>query len=136
MTDEELTIALCEILGSLPAWSWRAVGSYTADETAIFYGAIAAEPDRAIGVRVYMATDRDELAERRAQLRFRGPTGAPSGADNLAALAFAALDGLSRVGGISGMRRESMAPMGADINGRAERTDNYIITLDNPEASS
>jgi hypothetical protein len=29
-----------------------------------------------------------------------------------------------------------MAPLGADENGREERTDNYTITLDNTEAST
>ena len=136
MTDDELTILLCTILGEMPTWTWRPNVPYTRDETGIFYGAIPDKPDRAIGVRIYMATDRNNLSERRAQLRFRGPKNAPNGADNLASLAFAAMDGLSRVGGISGMRRESMAPLGADSNGREERTDNYIITLDNPEALS
>ena len=136
MTDDELTVLLCELLGRMPTWSWSPSGPYPPDVTGIFYGAIADKPDSAIGVRVYMATDRNNLSERRAQLRFRGPKGAPNGADNLASLAFAAMDGLSRVGGISGMRRESMAPLGADTNDRAERTDNYVVVLDNEEAAT
>jgi len=40
------------------------------------------------------------------------------------------------VGGISGVSRLSMAPAGADENGREERTENYLIILDNQEALS
>ncbi len=139
MDDDTLTQTICEILGLVPGWHWRPEGPrYTEAEVGIFYGAIPAEPDRAIGVRVYGADDYPEeyLRQRRAQLRLRGPKNTPNGADKLASPAFAMLQGLSRTGGISGIRRLSMAPLGADQNGREERSDNYIITLDNLEASS
>lgn len=137
MTDDEVTVRLCEILGRVPGWVWRPAGpAYTAGQVAIFYGPIATNPDRAVGVRVYGGTDRDELHERRVQLRFRGARGVVDGADKLAAIAFAVLDGLPRVGGLNGIRRESMAPLGADTNDRAERTDNYLVVLDNVEAGT
>lgn len=137
--DVALTKLICEQLGTIPEWAWRPEGpTYSEAEVGIFYGALAASPDRAVGVRVYAAIDieLEYLHWRRVQLRMRGGRGRPEGADELAGLAFEALQGLSRLGGISGVSRLSMAPAGADENGRQERTENYQITLDNQEALS
>lgn len=135
--DEALTDFICEYLARIPGWEYRPSGPrYTKSEVGIYYGAIDAEPDRAVGVRVYGVDDNDlqHTHERRAQIRFRGARGSGAGADRLARIAYDVLNGLSRVGGISGIRRFSMVPHGADDNGREERTDNYRIILDNPEA--
>lgn len=138
MDDASLTIKLCEILGTIPGWHWRPNGpAYTSSEVAIYYGAIPDETYRAaVGVRVYGDAEADGVLGRRVQLRFRSPRGARDGADKLAHPAWVVLTGLSRVGGISGARRRSFTPAGADGNGREERTDNYTITLDNTEAAS
>nr|WP_205834859.1 minor capsid protein [Microbacterium sp. CFH 90308] len=131
-----MTLRLCRLLARLPGWAFREDGTdYTANEVGIFYGAIGADPDRAIGVRVYGTTDED-ISTRRAQLRIRGAKYQRVSADRLADLAKTVLHGLSRVGGINDIRRISMTPLGADNNGREERTENYEIILDNPEASS
>ena len=135
MNDSTLTQTICALLGAIPGWKWGA--GYTASDVGIYYGAIKATPDRAVGVRVYAAED-DHVtgfAIRRVQVRFRGAKNAPDGADALAEAAFRVLHTLSRTGGISGIRRLSMAPLGADTNGREERSDNYLVTLENPEAS-
>lgn len=135
--DATLTKLICSLLGEIPGWIWSEAGTpYPSASTGIFYGAIAADPDRAIGVRVYGTTDNYEesLSSRRVQLRFRGRRRSPDDADNLAQIAFLRLQGLSRVGGISGIRRDSMSPLGADDNGREQRSENYTIILDNQEA--
>ena len=140
MDDATLTKLLCQVLGDVAGYEWRPDGpDYTAAEVGVFYGAIPDGQYRAaIGVRVYGGTDDtvSSLHGRRAQLRFRGEKGRRDGADKLAHPAFLVLTGLSRVGGISGISRISFDPAGANDNGREERTDNYIITLDNTEASS
>lgn len=141
MDDAALTTRIIEQLARIPGWVWRPDGNpYTATEIAIFYGALGAKPDRGIGVRVYGAPadigGDGHLAMRSVQLRFRGAPYRPDGADELAGLAFTVLQGLSRVDGISGIRRESFTSLGADANSREERTDNYLIILDNQEASS
>ena len=130
MTDEELTEVICTALATVDEWEYPATKTST---VGIFYGPIANTPEQAVGVRVYgLADSRDSgVRGRRVQVRYRGPRGAPQGADRLAALGTPTLENLSRVGGISGVTHLSMAPMGADDNGRDERTDNYIITLDN-----
>jgi hypothetical protein len=134
--DVTLTKLICSILGTLPGWAWREGAPYTADEVGIFYGAIPDFPDQAVGVRLYAVVDsRDDPAQRRVQLTIRGKPGRPDGADSLAGFALAALDDLSRVAGINGARRTSMGPLGADTNQREERSENYTIILDNPEAS-
>ena len=136
MDDRTLTMLICSILGGIPGWDWNpdGLGPVIADPVTIFYGALGTTPDTACGVRVYGSTDERHLGWRRVQLRLRGNSGRPDGADVLAAPAFDALQGLSRVGGISGISRQSMAPAGADDNRREERTENYLIILDNLEA--
>lgn len=137
MNDAELTTLVCEILATIPGWAWRPTGpGYTSADVAIFFGAIDADPDRAVGVRVYATLDDplEHWGARSVQLRFRGAAHSRASADELAGRAFPVLQQISRVGGISGIRRDSMAPLGADAKGREERTDNYTINLDNQEA--
>lgn len=139
MNDVTLTTLICSLLGRVPTWEWRPDGpTYTDAETGIFYGPIDSSPDRAIGVRLYGANDNDIQHERsrRIQVRYRGEPGDVAGADRMASIGFAVLQGLSRVGGVSGISRMSMSPSVADENDREERTDNYRIILDNPEASA
>lgn len=137
MTDRELTITICELLGSLPGWSWSTTGAYPPDRVAVFYGPIPDAPDRAVGVRVYGGTDDPEVYSptRRVQLLVRGARNLPDSADGLAHLAFLMLHGRLRSGGINHIRRTSFGPLGADGNGRDERADNYLIQLDNLEVS-
>lgn len=138
MNDSTLTRLVCSLLADLPGWEWRPDGpAYQDEETAIFYGAIDATPDRAVGARVYAASDDSvkALSLRRMQLRFRGRPERVDDADNMADLALLRLQGLSRVGGISGIRRDSMSPSTADDTDRQQRTDNYTLILDNQEAS-
>ena len=137
MDDVALTELICSILGTIPGWDWTREDPdhvYAPDAVVIFYGALGPEPDTAVGVRVYGTTDERDLRWRRVQLRLRGERGRPDGADALSAPSFAALHGLSRLGGISSISRQSMAPAGADGNRREERTENYLIILDNLEA--
>ncbi len=134
--DTELTIRLAEILGRVPTFAWRPTGpAYTAAEVAIFYGRIQDEPDRAIGVRVYSPVDEPDLSARRVQFHIRGRRDDVAGADRLADIVFTVLDGRLRGDGIASIFRTSFSPLGADKTGREERTENYLITLDNLEAS-
>ncbi|WP_241985520.1 minor capsid protein [Cryobacterium sp. TMT1-21] len=137
LDDATLTKLICSILGGIPSWDWNPDDPdhvYALGAVVIFYGALGTAPDKAAGVRVYGTTDERDLGWRRVQLRLRGEPGRPDGADVLAAPAFAALQGLSRLGGISSISRQSMAPAGTDDNRREERTENYLIILDNLEA--
>lgn len=134
MDDSTLTIRLAEIIGNLPTFAWRPDGhAYTASEIGVFYGAIPDAPDRAVGVRVYNSID-DDLLSRRVQLHIRGARRAPFSADRLAGVLFAVLHERVRGDGIASIRRTSSAPLGADGNGREERTENYLVVLDNLEA--
>lgn len=135
MDDGELTRAICERLAAAGVGAWRPTGpAYTATETGIFYGALGTTPDRALAVAVYLPVDdiQTGLSLRYLQVRSRGPRGAPDGADALAGAAFRALHGTYPRGGIARITRTSAARLGADGNGRQERTDNYLIVLDNP----
>jgi len=143
VTDAALTKRLCALLASETGWAWRSDGSdYALTETALFYGRIEPAPDLAIGVRVYDgddALDQDgdiSLSTREVQLRFRGAPYDRAGADDLADLAHDAIQRLLRAGLIHGARRRNFGSLRVDANAREERTDNYTITLNNPEAST
>lgn len=140
MDTQQLVATVATILADAHTdWAWQPDGpAYTASQVGIFYGAIGADPDRAIGITPYVTQDDHvtTLAIRRVQLRFRGAPRNPNGADALADAAFHTLQGLARVAGLNLVTRESSAPLGADANDRQERTDNYQIILDNPEATS
>lgn len=138
MDDVALTKLVCTLLGEITGWEYRDEGpAYAETLVGVYYGSIKERPDRAVGVRMYLPEDDrvTGLAVRRVQVRYRGSRGDPTGADTLADAGFARLHTLSRVGGISDSRRlSSSGPLGADTNGREERTDNFEIILDNPEA--
>jgi len=132
MDDAALTVTLCTWLATADVGVWRPAGpSYTTAEVGVFYGALGATPDRAVGVSVYGTDDDVALgtATRWVQVRYRGAPGTPDGADTLATAGFRALHGVHHRDGVARARRVSSAHLGADDNGRQERTDNYEITL-------
>lgn len=138
MDDADLTILVCTLLGQMPGWAWRPDGpEYGPAEVGLIYGALTAEPDRLVGVRVTGGSDDPIVfnSQRQLQLRFRGRPGRRDDADRMAGAALDQLDGLTRFAGISFAERISFGPFGADTNAREERTDNYQIDLDNPEAT-
>lgn len=134
MTDRDLTIALCELLAEELGWSWSLTEPYPAGAVGLFYGSIGDTPDRAVGVRVYGGSDpRVRAPTRSVQLLLRGRPGEPDGADALADAAFGVLHKTLRRRGILAGQRSYFGPLGADVNGREERADNYEIHLDNME---
>ena len=136
MTDRDLTIALCELLAEELGWSWSLTEPYPAGAVGLFYGSIGDTPDRAVGVRVYGGSDpRVRAPTRSVQLLLRGRPGEPDGADALADAAFGVLHKTLRSRGILAGQRSYFGPLGADVNGREERADNYEIHLDNMEAT-
>lgn len=137
MDDSDVAFRLCEIIGRIPTFAWRLYGpAYLASEIGVQYGTITDDPDRAVGVRVYSPIDEPDLLSRRVQLHIRGGRRQPFGADRIAGVLFAVLHERSRGDGFVSIIRTSAVPLGADANGREERTENYLITLDNLEASS
>lgn len=138
MDDATLTVVIGQALGRVPGWEWRTTGGqFPPDVVGIFYGAIPAYADQGIGIRVYDGDDPDvDARTRNVQIRFRGEPDRPDGAERLADPAHVVLAGLTRVDGISGIRRTSFSPLGRDDSSREQRTDNYLIVLDNTEASS
>lgn len=136
MDDAQVTLAVCEMLGAVPGWHWSP-GAAASDGLSIFYGDIPDRPDRAIGVRVYGGEDNPVVYQptRRVQLRIRGARGVVDDADEIAGVVFAVLQGRARTCGLSWIERQSFGPLGADTNGREERADNYLVSIDNLEAS-
>jgi hypothetical protein len=137
MDDAALTLALCEMLGEVPGWHWSTTTKPPSGHVGIFYGDISETSDRAIGVRVYGGSDPLVYQpERYVQLRIRGARNDKDDADRIAGFAFALLQGRSRVRGLSWIQRGTFGPLGADTNGREERSENYTVFLDNPEVGT
>lgn len=134
MDDETLTVAVCAHLGGIDGWAWSDSTAYPSDQVGVYYGSIPDAPDLAVGVRLYGATD-DDLSTRRVQLRLRGARQDRAGADRLGAAALERMHSTPHPPGIAYIRRQSMAPYGADTNQREERTENYLIILDNKESA-
>ncbi|WP_234024231.1 MULTISPECIES: minor capsid protein [Microbacterium] len=137
MDDETLTHRLGEILGRVPTFAWRPGENDPAPtprEVAVMYGKLRDAPDRGIGISVYNSLDEPDVLKRRVQFHIRGERLQPFGADRIAGVVFAVLEGRLRGGGISSIVRQSFTRLGADANGREQRTENYLITLDNLEA--
>lgn len=135
MDDATLTRRLCELLGAVPTWHWSEVDPPPAGAVGVFAQRIPLDaPDRAIAVRVYAPQDETFLSQRRVQLRIRGARDVWDDASKLADIALPVMTGVSRHGGILGAQRLSFDSQGPDTNGREQRTENYLITLDNVEA--
>lgn len=135
MDDATLTRLVATWLATAGVGVWRPAGpTYTAGEVGMFYGPIADSPDRAVGVAVYSSADpvSTGITVRFVQVRYRGAPGVPSGADVLASAGFAAIHGVHHRDGVARARRISSARLGADDNGRQERTDNYEFILNTP----
>lgn len=133
MDDVTLTTRLCSLLGAIDGWHWSPADAYAPTVVGVHYGPTKG-PGRAVGVRVYATDDDRDLSQRRVQVKYVGAPDDPSGADALADEGFATLQHLSRWQGIAGIDRLTMIPLGVDGNRREQRTDNYLITLDNEEA--
>jgi len=133
--DETLVTTVCELLAAAGVGTWTpAATAYPTNAVGIYYGAIAADTPRGIGVTLYFA-DLDDFANglqgnRRLQVRFRGAANDPKGADTLAQATYNALNGLARTSGVLLFRRVLMAQLGTDQTGRRERADSYEILFD------
>lgn len=139
MTDEQIVDALIKLLVDAGVGVYRPDGpAYTADEVAIYYGAIGSSPDSGIGLTLYHSDPSDLRnglrGDPRVQLRFRGKAGQRRSADAIAQDAYDTLDGLTRTAGFLLVWRVLMAQLGTDGNRRPERADSYQINLDLPEA--
>lgn len=135
MDDASLTRRLCALLGSVPTWHFSEETPAPSTAVGIYAQRIPVDaPDRAIAVRVYAPQDEDSIRQRRVQLTVRGAAHAWDGANKLADIALPVMVGVSRLDGILGAQRLSFDSQGPDTNGREQRTENYLITLDNVEA--
>ncbi|MFD0886770.1 minor capsid protein [Streptosporangium algeriense] len=130
--------AIAEQLHAAGAGVWRPDGPpYSAAETAIVFGRLPTEPDRAIALVCYgVDQDADDPVNTDStigvQLRVRGTTD-PREVDRIADAAFGALQGWAApAAGILLMTRRIQAPMGTDGNGRWERADSYRLLTHHP----
>ncbi|MER7206340.1 minor capsid protein [Streptosporangium sp. NPDC000239] len=133
-----LLTAIAEQLHAAGAGVWRLNGpTYTEGETAIVFGRLPTEPDRAIALACYgVDQDADDPVNTDGtigvQLRIRG-TKDPRVVDDIADACFDTLQGWTApAAGILLMTRRIQAPMGTDGNGRWERADSYRLLTHHP----
>lgn len=117
---------------------YRADGPYQAGDVPITFKSMPANPDRAVTLTVYGASDHPTipLGERRLQVRVRGAAGDSLDADDLADAVFDALHGLThqQYGSVHVIQilRVSTVPLGLDDLQRDERSDNYALDVNPP----
>lgn len=131
----EVLTGIAEFLDGEGVGVWRPEGTYTSDEVAVTLKSLPAAPDNAVAVAAYHVGDDLVLpdVEVLLQLRFRAARGSRTAVDDLADSAFDVLHGRHMFSAgaltVQRARRLSVAPLGADDNGREERADNYALIL-------
>lgn len=122
---------------------WRPDGpAYAADETGILIRLIPQAPDRIVTLAAYPIGGEDPgMADHDTaiQFRLRGTTD-PRVCDDLADAVYDLLHGARALtwGGIPiiRMRRQSYTSLGADSNGRWERSENYYLLTMRPTSNN
>lgn len=136
----KLLTGLAQYLAANAVGVWRPTGVYAAGETGILLRAIPQSPDRIIALAAYpVAAGYVGLADTTVgvQHRLRGGTD-PRDCDDLADAIYDLLDSATNLvfGGVHvvQMYRQSYVSLGADGNGRWERSENYYLDAMRPTA--
>lgn len=135
----DLLIGLGEHLDGAGVATWRPSGAYQAGETGIVVRGIPQSPDRLLTLAPYPLDNAEwrGMADYATalQIRVRG-TVDPRVCEDLADSVFDQLDSLSGLvlNGVSvvDMWRQSYTSLGADDNGRWQRSENYYINAMRP----
>jgi hypothetical protein len=128
-------LGMAEALDSAGAATYRPEGGYLADETALVFGPVPTDPDRAVGLTFYGSTDHPSEPEAvyRVQAWCRGVPGDSLDANEVADAVFRALHGRESLSWhgvfVVQVLRISSVPVGADAAGRSQRADNYEVTV-------
>jgi hypothetical protein len=126
---------MAEHLDAEAVATYRPEGGYLADETAVVFGPVPTDPDRAVGLTFYGSTDHpsDDLSTYRVQAWCRGNPGDSLDANEVADGLFRALHGRESLSWhgvfVVQVLRISVVPVGADAADRAQRADNYEVTV-------
>jgi len=115
--------------------------TYTAGQTGVFFKHLPANPDRAIAITPYFASDdvKTTASAVRVQFSMRGNTNDAMDVDDLADAVFAAIHGMEHkqygtCHVVQALRVSSIA-LGNDEARRAERSDNYQFDINTPNTS-
>lgn len=140
--ESDLLVGIAELLDGQGVGTYRATGTYAADETAIVFGELPTSPDRAIGLALYNgAADEptQNLSHPRLQLMVRGGRGLPLDAGDVATAAFMVLQGVEHrdygTAHLVQALRVSAVPLGVDDNRRTQRADNYQLDVNTPHSA-
>jgi len=136
----DLLFGVAEFIADAGIAVWRPDGPYVAsDQVPIALRSVPAAPDRVLTLSSYGVDDEVELTDttQGLQVRSRGTTD-PRTVDGPPDAVFDVLHGLRGVD-LNGVhlvlaRRVSWTPLGADQNGRHERSDNYHLRVIRPSA--
>lgn len=135
----DLLSGIAQLLEDTGQGTWKPTGAYATDDpTPIIIKSVPASPDRVITLSEYSVSDDPTLSDsvKGLQVRFRAGRD-PRTVDDMADDAFDVLHGLQGVELSTGVLivqsyRQSSALLGADDNGRHERSDNYYLTVHRP----
>lgn len=136
----DLLTGVAEHLAAQGVGTWRTTGVYAATETGIVLGLLPPSPDNVIALTGYSVSDDPTLSDgvMGVQVRTRTKGLDPRPTADLADAIFDALQGLGDVvlGGVRVqiVTRQSWVPLGADANGRQQRSDNYYATAHHPSS--
>ena len=138
----DLLTGLAVHLAAAGVGTWRPTGAYTPGETGITIRGIPQTPDRLITLAPYPLDGGEHRGmadhDSALQIRVRG-TQDPRVCEDLADAVFDLLDSCGRLtlGGIPvvDMWRQSYTSLGADGNGRWERSENYYLNAMRPTAN-
>lgn len=128
-----LIVGVAQRLHTAGVGTWRANGTYAANEIGIYVRAIPTSPDRIITLAAYpVGTGLQGMQDHRTglQIRVRG-TEDPRICDDLADAIFDDLDSLGRAV-LNGVHvvdvwRQSYTSLGQDAQRRWERSENYYV---------
>jgi len=122
--------------------TWRPTGVYQAHETGILIRAVPPTPDRVVTLAAYpIGSATPGLADHQVAVQIRIRAGAdPRECDDLADAIWDRYDGASDLvwGGIPVVQiwRQSYTSLGADTNGRWERSENYYLDTMRPTSNN
>ncbi|AVH58381.1 MULTISPECIES: minor capsid protein [Streptomyces] len=130
---------LARLLDTAGVATYRPDGIYAPTDTAITDTVMPDSPDRAVVLTAYDTADDPALTDCTVFVQVRTRAGTdPRAVADLDEAAFGVLHGLRNqqfgTAHVQLIKRENTAPMGADANGRHERTSNYTLRAQRPQS--
>lgn len=139
--ESDLLKGLAQYLNDHGAGVYITSGTYQSTDTAVVFGELPTQPDRAIALTLYGSSDEpvQNLSSVRVQFMLRGAPNLSLDVGDVAAAVFSLIQGLAYIdfgaAHVLQVRRISAVPLGLDQNKRSMRADNYAMDVNTPTGS-